>query len=173
MKSSRIVMSFCFLLLIAGSALAQQVSVDFDKGTDFSKFKTFALATVAPAENPMLHQRIQAGIEAQLTLKGLQKVEKNPDIIVSFHTASDTKVSVNTMGGGPFGGWRWGTGTATVNKTPIGQLIVDIGDVSSRKYVWRGTASGAMSSKSEKNEKALNSALAKMFQNFPYPPGKK
>jgi hypothetical protein len=40
MKLSRIVMSFCFLMLVAGSALAQKVSVDFDKNTDFSKYKT-------------------------------------------------------------------------------------------------------------------------------------
>jgi hypothetical protein len=64
-------------------------------------------------------------------------------------------------------------GTASVNKVPVGQLIVDIGDVSARKFVWRGTAGGTISSKQEKNEKALNTALTKMFQNFPQPPGKK
>ncbi len=173
MKLSRIAMSFCFLLLIAGSALAQQVSVDFDKGTDFSKYKTFAWATGTPAENPLAHQRIIAGIEAQLAIKGLRKVESNPDIVVIYHAATDTQVSINAMGGGPFGGWRWGTGTATVDKVPVGQLNVDIGDKSARKFVWRGTASGTISSKVEKNEKALNTALTKMFQNFPYPPGKK
>jgi hypothetical protein len=172
MKLSRIVMSLGFLLLAASSVLAQKVSVDFDKGTDFSKYKTYAWATGTPAENPMIHQRIIAGIEAQLALKGLRKAEGKPEIIVSYHAATDTQVSINTLGGGPFGGWRFGTGTATVDKIPVGQLIVDIGDMSARKFVWRGTASGTISSKPEKNEKTLNTALTKMFQSFPPTPGK-
>jgi hypothetical protein len=172
MKLSRIAMSFGFLLLVAGSALAQQVSVDFDKGADFSKYKTFAWAIGAPAGNPLVHQRIVAGIEAQLAAKGLRKVGSNPDIVVRYHAATDTQVSINAMGGGPFGGWRFGSGTATVDKVPVGQLVVDIGDAGARKFVWRGTASGTISSKPEKNEKALNAALTKMFQNFPQPPGK-
>lgn len=172
-KVSRLVVSFCFLLIVAGSTLAQKVNVDFDKGTNFSTYKTFAWATGTPAENPLVHQRIVAGIEAQLAAKGLRKVESNPDIVVVYHAATDTQVSVNTWGGGPFGGWRLGAGTATVNKVPVGQLMVDIGDVKAKRFVWRGTASGTVSSKPEKNEKYLNTALAKMFENFPQPPGKK
>jgi len=167
MKLSRIVIGFCFLLLAAGSALAQKVSVDFDKTADFSRYKTYAWVTGTPAENPLVHQRIVLGIEAQLAAKGLRKAERNPDVVISYHAATDTQVSINTFGGGPLGGWRWGTGSATVDKVPVGQLIVDIGDTHSRKFVWRGTASGTVSSKPEKNEKALNSALTKMFQNFP------
>ncbi len=173
MKLSRIGLSFCILLLVAGSALAQKVSVDFDQSADFSKHKTYAWGKGTPAANPMVHQRIVAGIEAQLAAKGLRKAESNPDLIVIYHAATDTQVSINTFGGGPFGGWRWGTGTATVDKVPVGELAVNIGDPSARKFIWRGTASGTISSKQEKNEKALNSALTKMFQNFPHPPGKK
>src|SRR5574341_1170619 len=98
MKLSRIVMSFCFLLLAGGSALAQEVRVDFDKGADFSKYKTFAWAKGAPAGNPLVHQRIVAGIEAQLMAKGLRKVESNPDIVVLYTAATDTQVSINAMG---------------------------------------------------------------------------
>ncbi|MFN7944112.1 MAG: DUF4136 domain-containing protein [Blastocatellia bacterium] len=173
LKISRLVGCCCLLLLGAVSAMAQKVSVDFDKGADFSKYKTFAWAVGTPAENPMVHQRIVAGIEAQLTARGLRKVESNPDIAVIYHAATDTQVSINALGGGPFGGWRWGTGTATVDKVPMGQLVVDIGDMNTKKFVWRGTASGTINSKPEKNEKALNTALTKMFQNFPEPPGKK
>ena len=172
MKLSRTVMSFGFLLLAAGSALAQKVSVDYDRGTDFSKYQTFAWVKGTPAQNPLVHQRIVAGIEAQLMAKGLRKVESNPDLVVNYHTATDTQISINTFGGGPLGGWRWGTGTATVDKVPVGQLNVDIGDLSAKKFVWRGTAGGTISRKQEKNEKALQSALTKMFQNFPPQPGK-
>ncbi|MBI1765250.1 MAG: DUF4136 domain-containing protein [Acidobacteria bacterium] len=168
MKLTRIVLGFGLLLLSVSSALAQKVSVDADKGTNLSQYKTYAWAPGTAARNPMIHQRIVAGIEAQLALKGLRKVESNPDCVVVYHAATDTQVSINTFGGGPLGGWRWGTGTVNVDKVPVGQLMVDIGDTHSQKFVWRGTASGTISSKLEKNEKALQTALNKMFQNFPY-----
>ena len=170
MRVSRMVVSFCFLLALAGGALAQKVNVDFDRGTDFSKYKTYAWSKGTPAANPMIHQRIIDGIDAQLAAKGLRKVESNPDLVVVYHAATDTQVSVSTWGGGPLGGWRMGSGTATVNKVPVGELVVDIGDVQAKKFVWRGTASSTVSSKQEKNEKYLNTALTRMFQNFPQPP---
>lgn len=173
MKLSRIVVSFCFLLLGTGSVLAQKVSVDYDKSMDFSKYKTYAWTTGTPAANPLVHQRIIAGIEAQLMAKGLRRADNNPDMVITYHTATDTQVSINTMGGGPLGGWRLGMGTASVNKIPVGELVVDIGDANARRFVWRGTASGTISSKPEKNEKSLNKALAKMFENFPPLRGKK
>ncbi|MEW6130219.1 MAG: DUF4136 domain-containing protein [Acidobacteriota bacterium] len=170
MKISQGFVSLCFLLLLAGSSFAQKVNVDYDRGADFSKYKTYSWAMGTPAANPMVHQRIVAGVEAQLAAKGLRKVDSNPDLIVAYHAATDTQVSVSSWGGGPFGGWRMGSGTATVNKVPVGQLMIDIGDVSAKRFVWRGTASATVSSKQEKNEKYLNTALAKMFQNFPQPP---
>jgi hypothetical protein len=173
MKFAQCAASLCLLLVIASSALAQKTNVDYDKGTDFTQFKTYAWIKGTPAPNPLVHQRIVAGIEAQLAMKGLRKVESQPDIVIAYHAATDTEVSVNTFGGGPFGGWRWGTGTVTVDKALIGQLMVDIGDTRAKKFVWRGTANGTVSSKQEKNEKALNAALAKLFQNFPPAPGKK
>src|SRR5262245_3499053 len=111
MSFSRIIMGFCFLLFITSSAFAQKVNVDYDRGIEFTKYKTFAFGTGTPAPNPLAHQRIMSGIEAQLIMKGLRKVESNPDIVVVYHTATDTQISVNTMGGGPFGGWRFGSGT--------------------------------------------------------------
>src|ERR1044072_3039424 len=89
MKISRIVLSFGFLLVLASGAWAQKVNVDFDKGTDFSKYKTYSWATGTPAQNPMMHQRIVAGIDAQLAAKGFRKVESNPDIVVVYHAATD------------------------------------------------------------------------------------
>lgn len=172
-KLSSAVAGMCLLLIVASTALAQQVRVDFDKSADFSKYKTFAWIKGTPAQNPLVHQRIVAGIEAQLALHGLRKAESNPDIVIAYHAATDTQVSINTMGGGPLGGWRFGGGTASVDKIPVGQLMVDIGDPSAKKFVWRGTANGTISSKPEKNEKTLHEALSKMFQNFPQPPGKK
>ena len=181
MKVARIVLSLCFLVIVTCSALAQKVNVDWDKATSFSGFKTYAWSKGTPAVNPLMDDRIIREIEAQLAAKGLQKVEPtaNPDLVVLYHAGRDTETQINTIDTGMYGpGWgRWGYGgmgssTTYVDKILVGQLIVDIGDVKNKKYIWRGTASATIPDKPEKGEKLINKAVTKMFQKFP-PPVKK
>ncbi len=174
MKVARIVLSLCFLLGLTGSALAQKVNVDWDKATNFTGYKTYAWGNNTHAKNPLMDQRIIQGIESQLAAKGLQKVDaqSNPDLVVRYHAATDVETQLNTMDTGAWGpGWgRYGGGgmsTTTVDKIQVGQLIVDLGDVKNKKFIWRGTASGTISSKAEKNEKAIDKALTKMFEKYP------
>jgi hypothetical protein len=44
---------------------------------------------------------------------------------------------------------------------------VDLYDGSSKKLVWRGSASDTLSDKADKNTKNLDKAVQKMFQHFP------
>ena len=62
------------------------------------------------------------------------------------------------------------TGTATVREIPMGTILVDILDAESRELIWRGTATAAISTKAEKNEKKLNKLVGKMFKKFPPEP---
>jgi uncharacterized protein DUF4136 len=182
MKITRIVLSFCFLLIVTNNMLAQKVNVDWDKATSFSGFKTYTWANGTPALNPMMGDRIVREIDAQLAAKGLQKVEPsaNPDLVVIYHAGRDTETRMNTIDTGMYGsGWgRWGgyggmgSSTTYVDNIQVGQLIVDIGDVKTKKYIWRGTASATIPDKPEKGEKLINKAVTKMFQKFP-PPVKK
>ncbi len=181
MKVARIVLSLGFLLVLSGGALAQKVRVDWDRATSFTGFKTYAWGDSTRATNPLMDQRIVEGLEAQLAAKGLQKVDadSNPDLVVTYHVATEIETQFNTMNTGVWGpgwgyGWRGGMGmgmggmsTTTVEKIPVGQLIVDIGEVKNKKFIWRGTATGTLSSKPEKVEKMINKALTKMFEKFP------
>jgi Domain of unknown function (DUF4136) len=170
------------LLLTAASALnawGQKVSVDFDKEANFAAYKTYAWTTGTAAQNPLMGQRITDGIDKQLAAKGLQKVDAsaNPDLAVLYHAAVGTETQLNTINTGGYGwGYRWGGGmgrsTTTVEKIPVGQLTVDIGDAKTKKLLWLGNARDTLSDKPEKNEKKINSALDKMFKKFP-PPVKK
>jgi len=73
-----------------------------------------------------------------------------------------------------FGGgwdWRWGGGFSTATTTEetytVGTLVIDLFDANTKTIVWRGSASGTVSSKSDKNIKKLNQAIRKMFDQFP------
>ena len=141
--------------------------------------KTYSWTAGTPAQNPLMDQRITDGVDKRLAAKGLQKVDAsaNPDLVVLYHAAVGTETELNTMNSG---GYRWGYGwgggmgmsTTTVEKIPVGQLAVDIGDAKTKKVLWMGNAGDTLSDKPEKNEKKINSALDKMFKKFP-PPVKK
>ena len=164
-----------FAIRVAG---AQEVHTDFDQGTDFSLYKTYAWAKGTPAPNPLMDQRIVEGIDLRMAAKGLKKVDDlaNADLAVVYHAASSTQTRISTYGTGGWGyGYHWGgmgITTTDIDQIPVGQLVVDMADVKAKKFVWRGTASGTISDKPEKNQKTLDKALTKMFEKFPPPPAK-
>jgi hypothetical protein len=160
-----------FLMLMVSPAKAQKVTTDFAPGTDFSQYRTYTWGEGRAARDPLIAQRIVAGIEAQLAAKGLRKAAEGEgvDLIVVYQTATDTRTEINTYNTGGWYGWGWGGGMAhtSVSKIPVGQLIVDLGDVKNKKFVWRGRATSTISDKPEKVNKMLDKALAKMFEKYP------
>jgi hypothetical protein len=69
-------------------------------------------------------------------------------------------------------GWRrrWGGGgfgetTTTVEQIPIGTLVIDMYDGSSKQLAWRGMSTDTLSSKPEKNTQKLDKTVDKMFEN--------
>lgn len=182
---TRVVVGLCFLLT-AATAFADKVNVDFDKDTDFSRYKTYAFAPGTPTPQTLMNQRIERAIEAQLAARGLTKVEGDADLTVVYHCSVTQQTQLNTtsLGGWGWGpgwrrGWGWGGGwrggwgglggnaITQVEQIPVGTLIVDVGDSASKKYVWRGTATRTISSKSDKNAKGIDSEVKKMFEKFP------
>jgi hypothetical protein len=75
----------------------------------------------------------------------------------------------DNFGGG--WGWRWGGGfgdaTTTTDTYRVGTLVVDLFDTKSKKLIWRGSESDALSDKSSKNIKNLDKGVEKLFREFP------
>jgi hypothetical protein len=57
--------------------------------------------------------------------------------------------------------------TTTVDKIPVGTLVLDIYDCSTMNLVWRGEAYDQLSDKPDKDTKKLEKAVDKMFAKFP------
>ncbi len=57
-----------------------------------------------------------------------------------------------------------GTTAVTVHK---GQLVVDVIDASQKKLAWRGMATEKLSDNKQKLIKQVNTAVEKMFQQYP------
>ena len=164
------------LSLAPGLALAQDVSVDFDKGYDFSKLKTYSITIGTTSGNPLAEKRVITEIDETLAAKGWTKVDQTKaDAVVMLHGASEKKQRLDAFYSGGYGGWGYGgwggmgMGSTTVTATDykVGTLVVDIFDAKSKALVFRGTATDELSDKAEKDQKKIAKAADKMFKDFP------
>src|SRR5262245_46769901 len=181
MKLALIAWSLCFHVSMTGRSRAQDVTVEYDKGNDFSGYKTYCYINGTPARNKLINQRIVEGIDAQLAARGLQKIDAsdNPDLVVVYHAGTDVLTKPNTADMDEWINGTWwyglgGTSTKDLDKIPVGHLIIDICDVKNRKYIWHATAHSALNDGSlEKLQKTLSQVLTQMFEKYPSPPAKR
>jgi uncharacterized protein DUF4136 len=172
MKRSRILLTGGVVLLTATLAFAQKVTTDYDKGADFSTYKTFMWIKEPKSSDPLMKQRIMDSVNAALMAKGLRLTTDQADLGIAAHNATKEERSLNTFYDGFGGGWRWrgggfGTATTTVNTYEVGTLVVDMFDTKTKEAVWRGTSTKTLSDNPQKNEANLNKAITKMFEKFP------
>jgi hypothetical protein len=162
--------------LAAALAACSSISTnsDYNPGTDFSKYKTWAWHETGSIKDSLWKQRVQSGVAAELGKKGLTESEGNPDLWVAAHTRLDEQTQINTYNTGWGYGWGWygggmGMTTSTVQQIPVGTLIVDLVDAKQKELVWRGTATKTLNpdASPETKQKNLQEALAKMFESYP------
>ena len=61
--------SIGMVLLCAGASFGQQVKTDYDRGADFSQYKTYSWEKVQ-TQNPLWVSRIKQAVNADLAAKG-------------------------------------------------------------------------------------------------------
>jgi hypothetical protein len=155
-------------LLLAQVAMAQKVTVEFDRSADFSKFKTFAIrGGQLNSRNPALNsnlvkKQIEADIEKDLTSKGLTLASGPADLNVRYTFGQARKVEVETYPAG----W-YGMGTRAV-RVPYaeGTLVLDLRDPASGTLVWRGVASDEKTDPA-KLEGKIDDMVKKSIDKFP------
>jgi hypothetical protein len=168
-------------LLAAAACSTLETTADWDRTTDFAKYRTWTWKDDDSIKNDILAKRIQAGVTAELNKKGLSPTDDNPDLWAVAHARLSKQTRVDYYNSGWGYGWYGGyygggmtMSTATVREIPVGTLIVDLVDAKQKKLVWRGIAQDTLKPErsSEEKQKALSEALAKLFENYPPPPGK-
>jgi hypothetical protein len=176
---SRFAQLFLLICILSPGVQAQKIKVDYDKNLDFSKFKTFAWGHHDAVSRPTLALVIAGAIEEELTKRGLRRVESNPDVFIQMYGSVDSDMSVSYsnplysgMGGIPsfdsgFVMWGYMPGGTTAVTVHKGQLVVDVIDASQKKLAWRGMATDKLSDKPEKLLNQVNTAVEKMFQQYP------
>jgi hypothetical protein len=186
-RNNPVVARFCFLIGVATTLLLSlpasardKITVTYAKGLDFSKFRTYAWAQHGAVAHPMLAADIVGAIDQELSARGLQKVTSNPDLIIQIYGSVDQDSTMYSndplyagtggippfdpsMTGPAFVGF-YGNTTVTIHK---GEMVVDLIDAKTKKLAWRGIAEESVSSDPEKLVDEVNSAISKMFKQYP------
>ena len=173
MSSTRKAMSMIAMVIsLATISFAQQIKTDYDRSANFSQYKTFWFEKIE-TKDPLWVDRITAAISAALTGKGLTQVSSGGDICIIAMEMSKEHQTLNTFydNFGDGWGWNWGGGlgeaTTTTDTYRVGTLVVDLFDTKTKKLIWRGSESDALSDKSSKNIKNLDKGVEKLFREFP------
>lgn len=132
-----------------------EVKVDWVRGTDFSKYQTYAWGTSHQATPDPKHT-VEGMIDAALQAKGLQKVgmDANPSLLVAF--SSENKPVYVIPG---------------YLKSPLvikeGTLIVQLADPQSKEALWWGIAVDTVTHNPDKDNPVIQKIISKMFQKYP------
>jgi len=161
---------------------------DFDPGTDFSAWRSYAWYPSGPLptgdprlDSPLLRGRIEAAVDRTLGARGYTLVQDGtPDFYVNHHLSTEERLDVRTMNSTYVGGphrhrWRgagWGgvgwTETV-VDQYEEGTLVIDFVDVSVRRLVWRGSGTRRLSRDPQPDRvtQRVNEAVDEILAQFP------
>ena len=144
---------FALLVMITAVARAQDVRYNFDKDTDFSKFKTYKWVPIKDAQkvDDITDKQIKDAIDSALATKGLEKTTSDDaDLYIGYQTAIGQEKQYTSFnsgwgygpgwGGGWYGGGGMGMTTGTTATIYTGQLALDMYDRNGHDLVWRGVA---------------------------------
>jgi hypothetical protein len=158
------------IMLATGLAFGQQVAMNYDRGTDFTKFKTYKWVPIEGAQHPnqITDGNIRTIIDQQLAAKGLTKKDADPvDLFVGYGTTIDKEKEITGFGGG---GFRFGgAGMAETSTINNGTILLDMYNTSAKLLVWRGSVTETIdpSANADKNYAKLQKALAKLLKSYP------
>ena len=167
------------LVCLSMTVSAQKIRYNFMPGTDFSKYKTYRWVKVEKGSYPnqLLDDQIMRSIDAQLSQKGLRRVDDNADLAAVYQVAlNQEKEWYSYSTGGDYWGWGgwggWGGMSTTTGQTStitIGTLNLDFYDIGTRKQIWRGEATKTLDPPKDpaKLQKRIDKAMAKLLKNFP------
>ncbi len=173
------------MLLISNNGLAQ-ITTDYDKTVDFTKFKTFTFIGWAEHSDQQINDldkdRIIAAFEHEFKSRNLVKDTINPDMAVTLYVVIKDKTSVtaysNYYGGmGYRRSFGYGTGYGSTSYSERdyreGTIIIDFYDEKEKNLIWEGILKKEVKEKAKKREKSIPENIRKLMYKFPIKPVKK
>lgn len=177
----------CLFQMLAACSSGPKIVANQDPGADFSSYQTYAfanpLSTDRTGSRTVLSSFLIAATKAELSSRGYQQVNYNPDLLVDFIFATQEKLQTRSEpnasmsmhrgrgGAGTWGGYSMGMSTTSVTQTTEGTLAIDLIDIRRNQLIWEAAATGRVTDKVRDNLEAVATAAVKdMFARFPVQP---
>ncbi|MBN4070289.1 DUF4136 domain-containing protein [Olleya sp. AH-315-F22] len=164
------------LLFLVSSCAPIKVNYDYEKTTDFKKYKTYNYyQDIETGMNELDTKRLLAAMDANLQSKGFS-LSETPDFFINIQSSEYQNNQRNTVGLGlGVGGGGGHVGGGLSLGIPIGQsninrqIIIDFIDENGKGLFWQAVSESSYNPKTspEKRELSLNIIIEKVLTNYP------
>lgn len=170
--------NFLILFLCAGamSCSSTKIVFNYDKGVDFTEFKSYKFTDddLEEAIGSFNRERILTGLENELSSKGLTK-SAEPDLFVNAHIKAQRKSEVDAASQVGYGSLGWQTANSAAylkyDEYTEGYLFITIAEYKTETIIWQGAGSKVIDEGATEEEREKN--IAEIIQQIMvnYPPG--
>ena len=170
MKSLKIIL----LILLVSSCSSIRVNYDYEKTTDFSKYKTYNYySDLETGMNELDTKRFLKVLDTKLQAKGFT-ISETPDFFINIQSSEFQEAQSSTVGLGVGGSGGHVGGGLSVG-IPIGQskinrrIIIDFIDENGKGLFWQAVSESSYNPKAlpEKREITFNNIVEKVLTNYP------
>jgi len=174
------------ILLSACAAPQPQIRSNFDRSTDFSRYRTYNIMATAGRSadgyETIVGQSIRAAVEQEMESRGYVK-DADPDLLVNYSVTVQKVQKVSTIPaagppppyyyrGGIYGTWPSYSYDTWVREYDEGTLLIDVVDAKRQQLVWEAAGTGRLKKAiTEDTEARARNAVALLFARYPFRAG--
>lgn len=165
----------CLFLLLLVSSCGTVVNYDYEKSTDFTKYKTYDyFSDMQTGLSQLDTKRLMRAIDTKLATMGMSRSE-NPDFYIDIQSQDVMNRNNSTVGVGAGGGGGGGFGGVSVG-IPIGgnqntrQIIIDFVDKKqNERLFWQAVSESSYreNASPEKRQAYFDALVDKVFAKYP------
>lgn len=162
------------VLLVITACAPIRVNYDYEKGRDFTQYKTYNYyKEMKTGMSELDNRRLLNVMDAALENRGFTK-SQTPDFFIDINSSSRREASRNNVGVGVGSGGRHVGGGISVG-IPIGQnklsreIVIDFVDENKNGLFWQAVAESKYNPEAnpEKSEAQFQAIVAKVLEGFP------
>jgi hypothetical protein len=151
------------LMFVAQPPKPGKVASEYDKKTDFSKYRTYTWMPGLEARVPEAHTLIVAGIDREMSGLGLTRVAgADADLTVTYHSLRSTYINLKELEKAQRDGNKEQAPTYD-----LGKLVIVVHENGSKRQLWAANTAEYLRPDPAAREQTINQAVTKIFATYP------
>ncbi len=151
------------LIFVAQPPKPGKVASEYDKKTDFSKYRTYTWMAGLEARVPQAHTLIVAGIDREMSALGLTQVAgTDADLTVTYHALRSTYINLKELEKAQREGNK-----EQAPSYDLGKLVIVVRENPSKRQLWAANTAEYMSPDPVAREETIKEAVMRVFATYP------